>query len=159
MSVPLLRRVALLLVLVSLVTFRCQTYRKRLMTFCDPGRYSKAFPLICIDDSGFPHPDPAHVFDVQPDANNKTTGRPVVVHWSTQHPGNLNVTFTDDGCTQQVKCNGVGDCIAIVKPLGPPPTPGTTTPSRKCSYSINLGKELADPPGGLIVDPCCWATP
>ena len=143
------RSILLLLVLISVATFRCSsTYRKGDL-FCSKGNGSPSHPLICVDEKTLTaNPSPAHVFDVEADGG-QPTNRAVVIHWFTQRTADLHVTFKTDSCTEPVECDGRGHCTAKVKRLD-------AGEHRRCTYGMTIGSSKIDPDGDLVVDPCCW---
>jgi len=148
-SVSPLRRFALLTVL-AVVSFQCAPVRKPQFDrerdhFCTSGNYSKSHPMICVDDATLAaDPDSAHVFNVQPDANNHPSNKPVVIHWFAQHGGDIQIKFLNTSCVDQLHCEG-GHCVAVVR---------TQSSHTTCKYEISIGDMKKDP--DIVVDPCCW---
>jgi hypothetical protein len=131
--------------------------------FCTKGNGSKGAPMICVenpsrnpqryldDGSGKPDPYLVQVWDVQGE-NGIPTSRPVIVHWFTKRPAELEIRFRDgaDGpCVTNLVCRG-GHCSATVRPL----VDGTP---RYCSYTVSVGGRPARSKSpGMSVIPCCW---
>lgn len=151
MSVPVLRRYALLLaLLLPVAIFRCSSLHPSQEEFCKAGNGSKSRPMICVDQQTLTaNPAVAHVFDVEA-GNGHPTDRTVVVHWFTQRSADLKVSFKSDECTEPVQCDGRGHCWARVKRLTSPQE------HRRCTYGMTLGDSKIDPDADLVVDPCCW---
>jgi hypothetical protein len=151
MSVPVVRRSALLLgVLLSIAIFKCGSIRHRSVeVFCETGNGSKSRPMICVDERTLTaNPSPAFVCDVEGE-NGHPTNRTVVIHWFTKRSADLHVDFKTDACTEAVQCDGRGHCWARVKKLNRPDE------HRRCTYGMTLGKNMIDPDGDVVVDPCC----
>jgi hypothetical protein len=109
------------------------------------GNSHKERPVICVENTAsgiVANPDSVDVWDVSP-ADRKT---PHTIHWMTRGGGgDLRINFKDEGCVENLQCNGRGQCNAK--------TIDITDRSKRCRYGITLDGVELDPE--IIITNCC----
>jgi len=165
MTVVQPRRFALLLlILIAVVVagLRCSTYH--LPTVAEPPDYCVGptgpnyRPVICVDETTLTaSPSVQIAWDVEPSAENRRTpsNRPSMIFWRTHRQFNLQLSFADQSCVDQVQCNGQGHCQAVVKPLE---MVNGIKQTRRCTYRMLDGSNpaKADDDADIVVTSCCW---
>lgn len=154
MSLAVTRRSAFLLViLASLVVFRCSS-RATPQRTCPPPSPDRFRPVITVVDVGGNLTVPSSpnvVWDFEPDVDpgdgciRTPSHRAVKIVWNG--PPGLDIKFDRDACVTPPVCKG-SQCTAVVKPLN-------GKPGNACTYKMFAGAKVDDD-AEIVVTPCCW---
>jgi len=136
------------LLLVLIAGCKSQPVRQSSMG-CSPSSKDPARPNVCVDTSGGMMVEPRSIRAW----NKSPNGFVPAVIWTTlMTRGNLQITMKDEGCVEQLRCNGSGICSAkVAAGLGAGAAPGTVV--RTCRYTVTYEGKVLDPE--VVIVACC----